>query len=202
MAILIFDFLMAKNGWDLLEEGTEAMEQGQSIRERQSSSSIYSSERMDTDQQVVIFRLADCSYAVNIASVREIIRPQPITFVPQAPPHVVGVINLRSSIVPVLDLRSRCGLPPNEESRDNRVVVVHVDDQSVGLQVDAVSEVTILPADAIEPASGLIRGVEQHKLLYGVARLDDRLIMLLDLTRAIDTATTIDLSTAPVAGAA
>src|SRR5664280_3036381 len=98
----------------------------------------------DTDQQVVIFRLGTGSYAVDIAAVREIIRPQPITVVPQAPPFVVGVINLRSSIVPVLDLRSRCGLPAAEQTKDSRVVVVQVNDQSVGLQVDAVSEVTLL----------------------------------------------------------
>src|SRR5664279_4804755 len=96
---------------------------------------------VDGDLQVVIFRLAAGSYAVDIAAVREIIRPQSITVVPQAPPFVVGVINLRSSIVPVLDLRSRCGLPPAEPTKDSRVVVVQVNDQSVGLQVDAVSEV-------------------------------------------------------------
>lgn len=140
----------------------------------------------DLDQQVVIFRLAESSYAVEIAAVREIIRPQPITFVPQAPPFVVGVINLRSSIVPVLDLRRRCALPAGEETRDSRVVVVQVGDQSVGLQVDGVSEVISLPREVIEPASGLIRGA-QEQLLRGVARLDDRLVMLLDLSKAIDT---------------
>jgi purine-binding chemotaxis protein CheW len=149
------------------------MEQGKSV--------------VDGDLQVVIFRLAAGSYAVDIAAVREIIRPQPITVVPQAPPFVVGVINLRSTIVPVLDLRSRCGLPPEEPTKDSRVVVVQVDEQSVGLQVDAVSEVILLPADLIEPAIGLIRGAGHEKLLRGVARLDDRLIMLLDLSQAIDT---------------
>ncbi len=144
--------------------------------------------QVEGDLQVVIFRLATGSYAVDIAAVREIIRPQPITVVPQAPPFVVGVINLRSSIVPVLDLRSRCGLPPAEPTKDSRVVVVQVNDQSVGLQVDAVSEVILLPADLIEPAAGLIRGAGHEKLLRGVARLDDRLIMLLDLSQAIDTA--------------
>jgi purine-binding chemotaxis protein CheW len=141
----------------------------------------------ETDQQVVIFRLGTGSYAVDIAAVNEIIRPQPITVVPQAPPFVVGVINLRSSIVPVLDLRSRCGLPAAEQTKDSRVVVVQVNDQSVGLQVDAVSEVTLLAPELIEPAAGLIRCAGQEQLLIGVARLDDRLVMLLDLAQAIDT---------------
>src|SRR5690348_9894294 len=99
------------------------------------------------DQQVVIFRLGESSYAIEIAAVREIIRPQPITVVPQAPPCVVGVINLRSTVVPVLDLRKRCGLPEGEQTRESRVVVVQVGSESVGLQVDAVSEVITLSTD-------------------------------------------------------
>jgi purine-binding chemotaxis protein CheW len=148
----------------------------------------------DLDQQVVIFRLADSSYAVEISAVREIIRPQPVTVVPQAPPFVVGVINLRSSIVPVLDLRRRCGLPAADQTRDSRVVVVQVEEQSVGLQVDSVSEVISLPLDCVEPAAGLIRGAAQEQLLRGVARLDERLVMLLDLSHAIDTTSQMDLT--------
>lgn len=145
----------------------------------------------DLDQQVVIFRLGESSYAIEIAAVREIIRPQPITVVPQAPPCVVGVINLRSTVVPVLDLRKRCGLPEGEQTRESRVVVVQVGSESVGLQVDAVSEVITLATDTIEPAAGVIRGAEDV-LLRGVARQDDRLVMLLDLARAIDTSTQVD----------
>lgn len=149
---------------------------------------------IDSDQQVVIFRLADSSYAIEIAAVREIIRPQPVTVVPQAPPFVVGVINLRSSVVPVLDLRRRCGLIAGEETRESRVVVVQVGDQSVGLQVDAVSEVITLTPEIVEPAATVIRGGAQEQLLRGVARLDERLVMLLDLAVAVDTAVQVDLS--------
>jgi purine-binding chemotaxis protein CheW len=140
------------------------------------------------DLQIVIFRLAQSNYALEIAAVREIIRPQPVTVVPQAPPFVMGVINLRSSIVPVVDLRRRCGLPAADVTRESRVVVVHVEGQSVGLHVDAVSEVTTLPPGAIEPAAAVVRGAAAEQLLRGVARLDDdRLILLLDLAMAVDT---------------
>ena len=155
----------------------------------------------DLDRQVVIFRLAESSYAIEIAAVREIIRPQPITVVPQAPPFVVGVINLRSSVVPVLDLRRRCGLPAAEATRDSRVVVVQVAEQSVGLQVDAVSEVITLAPDVIEPAAGVIRGAGAEQLLRGVARLDDRLVMLLDLAAAVDTTVLLDAGAAEKAHA-
>jgi len=142
---------------------------------------------MASDQQVVIFRLAEGSYAIDIAAVREIIRPQPITVVPHAPEHIVGVINLRSAVVPILDLRQRCGLPPAAETRDTRIVVAQADAQSVGLIVDAVSEVTTIPADVVEPVGGVVRGEPAQRLLRGVARLDERLVMLLDLTHVIAT---------------
>ena len=139
----------------------------------------------DLDQQVVIFLLGEGSYAIEIAAVREIIRPQPITVVPGAPSAILGVINIRSTVVPVLDLRRRCGLPAAEQTRESRVVVVQVDDQSVGIQVDAVSEVMTISPDIIESAASIVRGDSEH-LVRGVARLDDRLVMLLDLTRAIN----------------
>lgn len=148
----------------------------------------------DLDQQVVIFRLAESSYAIEIAAVREIIRPQPITVVPQAPACVVGVINLRSSVVPVLDLRKRCGLPAGEQTGESRVVVVQVDEHSVGLQVDAVSEVLTLSPDVIEPAAAVVRGAGAEQVLRGVAKVDERLVMLLDLPQVIDTSLQIDLS--------
>ena len=148
----------------------------------------------DLDQQVVIFRLAQSSYAIEIAAVREIIRPQPVTVVPQAPACVVGVINLRSSVVPVLDLRKRCGLPSGEQTNESRVVVVQVGEQSVGLQVDAVSEVITLSPDVIEPAAAVVRGAGAEQVLRGVAKVDERLVMLLDLPQVIDTTLQVDLS--------
>lgn len=153
-----------------------------------------------SEQQVVIFELAGNSYAIDIAAVREIIRPQPVTPVPHAPAAVRGVINLRSSIVPVVDLRERCGLPCAEATGATRVVVVQDAQQSVGLIVDGVSEVTTIPVDAIEPVAGIVRGEDAQRLLRGVARLDERLVLLLDLTRitALDNAT---LSLADVAAA-
>ncbi len=138
---------------------------------------------LTNEQQVVIFRLAASSYAIDIAAVREIIRFQPITAVPQAPEHIVGVINLRSSVVPVLDLHQRCGLPAAAQTRDTRIVVAQVDAQSVGLIVDAVSEVTTLPAGVVEPVEGVVRGEATRRLLRGVARREERLVLLLDLTR-------------------
>ena len=140
------------------------------------------------DQQVVVFRLEQTSYAVPIAAVHEIVRPQAVTAVPHPPPCVLGVIDLRGLIIPVLDLRQRCGMPAVAASRDTRVVVVQVEGRNIGLQVDAVSEVIVLAAEAIVSAVGLVRGAESASLLLGVARVEERLILLLDLARVVDTA--------------
>ena len=140
---------------------------------------------MDADQQFVLFQLASVSYAVAIASVQEIIRLPALTQVPQALPHVVGITNLRGSIVPVLDLRQRCGLAATEPTAATRVVVVQQGSHRMGLIVDSVDEVTTIPADSIEPVAALVHDGRAGQLLLGVARLQDRLVLLLDLAKVV-----------------
>jgi purine-binding chemotaxis protein CheW len=140
---------------------------------------------MDTDQQYVVFTLATSSYALDIASVQEIIRLPALTQVPQALPYVVGITNLRGSIVPVLDLRQRCGLPAGEATAATRVVVVQQASYNLGLIVDGVDEVRTIPGTAIEPVADIVRGASEQRLLLGVARLDERLVLLLDLATIV-----------------
>ena len=140
---------------------------------------------MDSDQQYVVFTLSTSSYALDIACVQEIIRLPALTQVPQSLPYVVGIINLRGSIVPVLDLRQRCGLPAGEATAATRVVVVQQESQNLGLIVDGVDEVTTIPVTAIEPVADIVRGASAQRLLLGVARLEDRLVLLLDLSKIV-----------------
>ena len=140
---------------------------------------------MDNDQQYVIFTLSTSSYALDIACVQEIIRLPALTQIPQALPYVVGIINLRGSIVPVLDLRQRCGLPAGEATAATRVVVVQQASHNLGLIVDGVDEVTTIPVAAIEPVADIVRGASAQRMLLGVARLDDRLVLLLDLSKIV-----------------
>jgi purine-binding chemotaxis protein CheW len=139
--------------------------------------------RMDTDQQYVIFQLANTSYALDIATVQEIIRLPALTQVPQALPYVVGITNLRGSIVPVLDLRQRCGLVAGSPTPATRVVVVQQGSHNLGLIVDAVDEVTTIPITAIEPVASVVQDARAQRLLLGVARLEERLVLLLDLSK-------------------
>ena len=140
---------------------------------------------MNTDQQFVLFQLAKTTYALDIACVEEIVRMPALTPIPQALPCVVGITNLRGSIVPVLDLRQRCGLAASAATVATRVVVVQQASHKLGLIVDAVDEVTTIPAASVEPVATVIQDAREQRLLLGVARLDDRLVLLLDLTKIV-----------------
>ena len=134
-----------------------------------------------SDLQVVVFELATERYGVDIASVYEIIRHQPIVAVPHAPACVEGVINLRGRIIPVVDLRERLGLPAGEPTKATRIVVAETAGTRVGLIVDGVSEVLMVPPDAVEAPGALVAGTDAAAL-RGIAKLGERLILLLDLS--------------------
>ena len=136
------------------------------------------------ERQLVIFDLADEAYGVNIGSVREIIRMQEITQVPRTPDYVEGVINLRGKVIPVIDMRKRFGFPVAEHTKDTRIVVIDINGNDIGATVDAVTEVLRLGADSIEPPSSVISTTDSDYLL-GIAKLETRLIILLDLQRAL-----------------
>jgi purine-binding chemotaxis protein CheW len=130
--------------------------------------------------QIVVFELGAERYGVDIATVYEIIRHQPITAVPRAPAFVEGIINLRGRIVPVVDLRARLGLATSDVTKATRIVVAETAGTRVGLIVDGVSEVLIVPGDAIDPTPAVAVG-DEAAYLRGIAKLGERLIILLAL---------------------
>lgn len=131
-------------------------------------------------RQFVSFIVAGEEFGVNILTVQEIIRPVDITRVPHAPEFVEGVINLRGRILPVIDLRTRFGFPERDRDDDMRIIVVEIGSQTVGFMTDAVQEVLRVDVTAIEPAPELAVGIDAG-YLRGVAKLDERLLILLDL---------------------
>ena len=134
--------------------------------------------------QLVTFRLGKEEFSMDILKVQEIIRHMDLTRVPRTPDFVDGVINLRGRVIPVLDLRKRFGLPEGERTNETRIIVVDVDNRTVGLKVDAVSEVLWLPADTVEPPPSLVTGMESD-YIKGVGKLDGRLIILLDVAKIL-----------------
>jgi purine-binding chemotaxis protein CheW len=139
---------------------------------------------LSDEEQLVVFELADESYGVDIGAVNTIIRMQEITEIPRSPEFVEGVINLRGSIIPVIDLRKRFSLPVGEETKASRIVVVETSGQLIGMVVDAVSETLRLQQDAIEPPSPIVTSVDSE-YVRGVGKLENRLVILLDLDKVL-----------------
>ena len=138
------------------------------------------------DEQLVGLELAGELYGVEIDRIQEIIRMQPITKVPNGPAFVEGVTNLRGRVIPVMDLRKRFGLPVGADGHHARIVVAELGTHTVGLIVDAVSEVLRVSAEAIEPPSSLVTTADSA-YLRGVAKLGERLVLLLELSRLLST---------------
>ncbi|MEW6447573.1 MAG: chemotaxis protein CheW [Bacillota bacterium] len=136
------------------------------------------------EEQVVVFRLDDQTYGLDIAAVSEIIRMEKITHVPRAPEFVEGVINLRGRIIPVIDLRKRFGLANAEYTRQSRIIIVEIAAVTVGMIVDAVLEVLRIPVDSIEPPPAMVDGVDVA-YLRGIALWEGRMIILLDLDKIL-----------------
>ncbi len=138
-----------------------------------------------SERQLVIFQLAGERYGVNIQDVREIIRTQAVTKIPSAPDHVLGVIDLRDTVIPVIDLRQRLSLEVRVETDDNRIVVVEAHGQQVGVLVDAVQEVLRIQEDRVQANSAIVTTADSY-YIEGVARLDEGLLILLDIEKALD----------------
>lgn len=139
---------------------------------------------VESEEQLVVFELANEVYGVDIGRVQEIIRMTTITRLPRAPEFVEGVINLRGKVIPVVDLKKRFGLRDGEEARSSRIVVVDVGQQTLGMVVDGVSEVLRVAKGAIEPPSPVVTTIESD-YIRGIAKLEGRLIILLDLDKVL-----------------
>jgi purine-binding chemotaxis protein CheW len=136
------------------------------------------------ENQIVVFELSSEYFGVEIAKVESIIKMQPITQLPHVPSFVEGVTNLRGKVLPVIDLRKRFGLAPQEADKNSRIIVVSVDRTEVGMIVDGVSEVVSVPEGAVEAAPAITASVDSA-FITGIAKLDQRLVILLDLEKVL-----------------
>lgn len=137
---------------------------------------------MKSEEQLVIFQLNDQLYALPIQETQEIIRMTAITQVPNTRHYVEGIINLRGSIVPVINLNKRLGLTVNDYNDDTRIIVVENEGQKVGMIVDNVLEVGRYTEDEIEPPAVAGDNVDYLK---GVVKKGDRLWLLLNLSKVL-----------------
>ncbi len=142
---------------------------------------------MSTDTleiQIACFRLGDDLYAADIMRIKEIIRPQKLTSLPKSPAFVEGVLNLRGTVIPVIDLRKRFDFPSADHDRNTRLLIVTVGRQLLGLEVDEVTEVITVHVKDIKPPPQVVNGVSAEYLV-GVCLAKDSLIMLLNLDRIL-----------------
>jgi len=135
--------------------------------------------------QLVVFKLDGEEYGIDILQVKEIIRLLDITRVPKAPWFIEGVISLRGTVIPVIDLRKRFQLTASNRDEDCRIIVVMVDDITFGIIVDSVNEVLRLNKNDIEP-SPTVAGSTNGAYIKGIGKLNDRLITLLELDKLIE----------------
>jgi purine-binding chemotaxis protein CheW len=131
--------------------------------------------------QVVSFRVGNEEFGLDILRVQEIIRVQDLTRVPNSPDFVDGVINLRGKVIPVIALRKRFGLPDQVHDQQTRIVVLEVQNMVLGFIVDSVSEVLRIPTSTVAPPPRL--GRIESEFVSGVGKLENRLLILLDVDR-------------------
>ncbi|MFO7812202.1 MAG: chemotaxis protein CheW [Pelovirga sp.] len=130
------------------------------------------------------FDLASEGYGLEIRHVIEIIGIQPIAAVPDLPEHVIGVLNLRGKVIPIIDVRRRFGLSHREYDERTCIVVVNVNDYSVGLVVDKVSEVITIPANEIEPPPGT--GRNRKNYIAGMGKIGQQVKILLNIEALLE----------------
>lgn len=146
---------------------------------------------VDQELQLVIFRLAQEEYGLPITKVQEINRLVPITKLPQTPSFMEGIINLRGRIIPVIDLRKRFGLEVSEHDDDSRIIIVEVNGQTVGVIVDAVAEVVRIATSKVEPPPPAF--ILDAKYIQGVGKLEERLLILLEIDQILTSQESITL---------
>ena len=134
--------------------------------------------------QLVIFKIGNEEFGVDILIVHEINKMTQITKVPNAPDYVEGVINLRGRVIPVIDFRTKLGLLRKEHDKDTRIIVVEIEGRTIGFIVDAVSEVLRIPANVFEAPPELVSGIDSD-FISSVGKLDDRLLILIDLNKML-----------------
>jgi purine-binding chemotaxis protein CheW len=134
--------------------------------------------------QLVSFKIGEEEFGVDILIVQEINRMLQITKVPNTPDFIEGIINLRGRIIPVIDLRIKLGMARRDHGKNTRIVVVEIKEKTIGFIVDEVNEVLRIPKNITEAPPELVGGINSE-FITSIGKLDDRLLILLDLEKIL-----------------
>jgi purine-binding chemotaxis protein CheW len=139
------------------------------------------------EEQLVSFKLGKGTFALRVSQVREIGKVQDITAIPKMPDHVEGVMNLRGQITTVIDLKKRFNIASEGEGRtaQSRIIVAEVGEHQLGIIVDSVEDVMRVPKESISQPPKNIADDPNASFLTGICKMDEKLIMLLDLNRVV-----------------
>lgn len=141
--------------------------------------------KSDGELQLVVFNTGKEDFGIEIMNVQEIIRMANITKIPQSPKYVRGIINLRGKIIVVINLNVVMGMESRDHDENTRIIVTSINDTVIGFVVDSVSEVLRLPSSSVEPAPELVSKKVDSNYLKGIGKLDNRLLLLLDMGRVL-----------------
>lgn len=148
---------------------------------------------MGQDIKVIVFKLGEEEYGIEVDKVQTIERIMPITRVPKTFAFVKGVINLRGVVIPVIDLRGRFGLPEADFTEQSRIIIVAAEELEVGFIVDSANDVIDLNTDIIDSPPEVVGGIKA-KYLHGVARIsEERLLIMLNLSEVLNKSEIIQL---------
>lgn len=131
---------------------------------------------------LVTFRLGTGEYAIDIMQAKEIIKMEKITLIPNAPDFVEGVINLRGNIIPIIDLKKRFSLEEASGDKNTGIIIVKIDDIDMGIIIDSISKVVSIATADIQAPPSMLSGIGQ-KYIKGVGKLEDKLLVVLDLEK-------------------
>lgn len=160
-------------------EGTEAAVRDKAVKEAQQRDM-----RGEDTQQFVSFTVGAEEYGIDIMQVREIKGWTEVTSLPNQPPHMRGVMNLRGVIVPIYDMRARFGQGLTDASPTHVVIIVQVHDKTVGILVDAVSDILTVRGDQISPIPE-VEYSENARFLEGMVTMNDRMVAVMSLAKLI-----------------
>lgn len=145
---------------------------------------IYSDEDTQKDKYLT-FHLDREDFAIEIRYITEIIGIQAITQVPDMPGFIRGVINLRGKVIPIMDVRSRFHLPHRDYDERTCIIVVNIDDTSVGLVVDEVREVVDIPESQVEPPPRVTNKSGENRFMQGIGKIGEEVKIILDVTKLL-----------------
>ncbi|KNF09485.1 chemotaxis protein, CheW-like protein [Gottschalkia purinilytica] len=136
------------------------------------------------ERQYVVFKLGKEEYGIDIMNVREIGPYQESVKVPNSPSFVEGIINYRGNVIPIVCLKKRFSIEDSEIDTNTRIIIINLNDKQVGFIVDEASQTVKLDDNDIDPTPNIITGVDM-KYITGVGKLNDRLIILIDLEKIL-----------------